>query len=85
MINLSSRQLEDAFFTAQDQKLIDDLRIMRKMKETKESGAVTIAQDEKTSVVWGMPGEAVKLRCVDNVLPLDHIANKIITLLKDRH
>ena len=37
MINLSSKQLEDAFFTTQDQKLIEDLRIMRKMKETKES------------------------------------------------
>jgi hypothetical protein len=37
MINLSSKQLEDAFFTFQDQKLIEDLRIMRKMKETKES------------------------------------------------
>jgi hypothetical protein len=32
-----SKPLEDAFFTSQDQKLIDDLRAMRKMNETKES------------------------------------------------
>jgi len=31
------------------------------MKEMKEAGAHTIAQDEKSSVVWGMPGEAVAL------------------------
>jgi hypothetical protein len=35
MINLS-KPLEDAFFTSQDQKLIEDLRAMRKMKETKD-------------------------------------------------
>jgi hypothetical protein len=37
MNSLSSKQLEDSFFSFQDQKLIEDLRIMRKMKETKES------------------------------------------------
>ena len=31
------------------------------LKEMQEAGSHTIAQDEKTSVVWGMPGEAVKL------------------------
>lgn len=48
------------------------------LQEMKEAGAVTIAQDEKTSVVWGMPGEAVKLGCVDEVLALNDIAGKII-------
>ena len=55
----------------------------RGMQEMKEAGAPTIAQDEKSSVVWGMPGEAVKLGCVDAVLPLDHIAKKVLSLLKD--
>ncbi|MCB1746405.1 MAG: chemotaxis response regulator protein-glutamate methylesterase [Gammaproteobacteria bacterium] len=39
-----------------------------------EAGAKTIAQDEKTSVVWGMPGEAVRLNAVDHVVPLDKVA-----------
>ncbi|MFK8047056.1 MAG: chemotaxis response regulator protein-glutamate methylesterase [Halioglobus sp.] len=46
----------------------------RGMKEMLEAGARTIAQDEKTSVVWGMPGSAVKLGAADEVLPLDSIA-----------
>jgi len=44
------------------------------MRLMKEAGAPTIAQDEATSVVWGMPGEAVKIGAVDHVLPLDRIA-----------
>jgi two-component system chemotaxis response regulator CheB len=54
------------------------------MKEMHEAGASTIAQDEKTSVVWGMPGEAVKLGCVDNIMPLQNIAGKIVTLAKGK-
>ncbi len=37
-------------------------------------GAATIAQDEETSVVWGMPGEAVKLNAADQVLRIERIA-----------
>lgn len=43
-----------------------------------QQGAYTIAQDERTSVVWGMPGEAVKRQCVDTVLPLQKIADSIL-------
>lgn len=50
--------------------------------EMKEAGARTVAQDEKTSVVWGMPGEAVRKGGVDHVLPLLSIANKLIALIK---
>ncbi len=49
--------------------------------EMKDAGARTIAQDEKTSVVWGMPGEAVKRGGVDLVLPLSKVADKIINLI----
>jgi len=52
------------------------------MQEMHEAGAPTIAQDEKTSVVWGMPGEAVKLGCVDTVTSLDKISQAIIALVK---
>jgi two-component system chemotaxis response regulator CheB len=48
------------------------------LKELQQAGAPTIAQDEKSSVVWGMPGEAVKLGAADQVLPLESIAQKIV-------
>ncbi len=40
-------------------------------------GARTIAQDKETSVVWGMPGEAVKRDAASEVLPLDKIAARL--------
>lgn len=46
------------------------------------SGAITIAQDEATSVVYGMPREAVKLGAADKVLPLPQIPQAILTALK---
>ncbi len=48
------------------------------MKELHETGALTIAQDEKTSVVYGMPKEAVNLGGVDAELPLDTIPELIV-------
>lgn len=39
-----------------------------------EGGALTIAQDEKSSVVFGMPKEAIALGAADKVLPLAEIA-----------
>jgi len=44
-------------------------------------GAPTLAQDEATSVVWGMPGAAVKLGAVDDVLPLNRVASEIMRLV----
>lgn len=48
--------------------------------EMKNAGAKTIAQDENSCVVFGMPKEAIKRGAVDYVLPLDKIAEKIIEL-----
>ncbi|HLK19923.1 MAG TPA: chemotaxis response regulator protein-glutamate methylesterase [Bryobacteraceae bacterium] len=50
----------------------------RGMQEMKEAGAVTIAQDEATSVVFGMPNEAIKRGAVDEILPLGAIAAGIL-------
>jgi len=50
--------------------------------EMKQAGAPIIAQDEKTSVVWGMPGEVVKRGFADEVLPLHKIARKLVSLTK---
>jgi two-component system chemotaxis response regulator CheB len=44
------------------------------MLEMKRAGAATIAQDERTCVVFGMPKEAIALGAVDEVLPLSQIA-----------
>ena len=51
------------------------------LKELKDAGAPTIAQDEKTSVVWGMPGEAVKIGAADDILPLNKIPDKLTGLV----
>ena len=48
------------------------------MGDMRAAGAPTIAQDEQSSVVWGMPGEAVKRGHADEVLPLHHIAERIL-------
>jgi two-component system chemotaxis response regulator CheB len=47
------------------------------MRDMHDAGAETIAQDEKTCVVYGMPKEAVKLGAVDKIVPLDVIASLI--------
>lgn len=49
----------------------------RGLLEMKEAGAATIAQDEHSCVVFGMPKEAIKLDAVDRVLPLECIAGVI--------
>jgi two-component system chemotaxis response regulator CheB len=51
----------------------------RGMLEMKEAGAKTIAQDEATCVVFGMPKEAIKLNSVDKVMPLEAIAGAILS------
>jgi two-component system chemotaxis response regulator CheB len=50
------------------------------LEEIYETGAQTIAQDKKTSVVWGMPGEAVKRGAVIHLLAIHDIAAKLIEL-----
>ena len=47
------------------------------MKEMHDAGAYTIAQDEATSVVFGMPNEAIKAGGVSKVLPLEQIAREV--------
>jgi two-component system chemotaxis response regulator CheB len=49
----------------------------RGMREMHEAGAFTIAQDEASCVVFGMPNEAIKLGGVDTVVPLDGIAQEV--------
>jgi two-component system chemotaxis response regulator CheB len=50
----------------------------RGMKELHDTGAYTIAQDEASCVVFGMPNEAIKLGGVDIVLPLPRIYQEVL-------
>ncbi len=50
----------------------------RGMKEMHDVGAYTIAQDEASCVVFGMPNEAIKAGGVDTILPLDGIAGEVL-------
>jgi two-component system chemotaxis response regulator CheB len=51
------------------------------MLEMHRAGAHTIAQDERTCVVFGMPKEAIERGGVDDILPLHDIAHRILTRL----
>jgi len=50
----------------------------RGLLEMKQAGAFTVAQDEATSVVFGMPKEAIALGACDKVLPLDLLAAELL-------
>lgn len=53
----------------------------RGLKEMLEAGAPTIAQDEASSVVWGMPGAAYKMGAAQSVLPLHRIPAEVLRLM----
>jgi two-component system chemotaxis response regulator CheB len=56
----------------------DGARGMLEMKEANAS--LTVAQDETTSVVFGMPNEAIKRGAVDKILPLQSIAGAVLRI-----
>ena len=55
------------------------------LKLMKDKGAVTIAQDRDSSVVYGMPGEAIDLGGATHVLPVDRIADALVALVNHRN
>lgn len=54
----------------------------RGLAELKQAGARTLVQDEDSSVVWGMPGAAWKLGAAAEMLPLNHIAARLLELAR---
>lgn len=52
--------------------------------QMRKAGAPTLAQDEASSVVWGMPGAAVRLGAAAEVLTLSRIADRLLTLATQR-
>lgn len=55
------------------------------LKLMRDKGAITIAQDSESSVVHGMPGEAIALGGVTHVLPSDKIAGALVSLVNHRN
>lgn len=53
------------------------------LMEMRQAGADTIAQDEATSVVWGMPGEAVATGAASEVVALDAIPGRVVALASE--
>jgi two-component system chemotaxis response regulator CheB len=51
----------------------------------REAGALTIAQDQATSVIYGMPREAALLGAAVEILPLDEIAPRLVSLQTSGH
>jgi len=52
----------------------------RGLLEMREVGSRTLAQDEASSIVWGMPGEAVAIGAAEQVLPLGEVAARLCAL-----
>jgi two-component system chemotaxis response regulator CheB len=51
-------------------------------RKIREMGGITLAQDEKSSLIYGMPKAAVETGCVDLVLPLDKIPGELDSLAR---
>jgi two-component system chemotaxis response regulator CheB len=51
----------------------------RGLKEMRDAGAHTLAQDESTCVVFGMPKEAIRLDAAERIVPLENISHAILS------
>ena len=56
----------------------------RGMKKLRDLGSVTIAQNEESCVVFGMPREAIKLGGAEKIVHLDQIADEIVQLVREK-
>ena len=63
--------------SAEKQYLVES----RLLPVARKAGGSVIAQDEATSVVWGMPGAAAQAGLCSAVLPLDEIGPRIVRLI----
>lgn len=55
------------------------------VKAIKEHRGLTVAQDQKTSIVFGMPKVAIETGCIDAILPLDEISNHLLHIANGKH
>ena len=54
------------------------------LKKIKEAGGRIIAQDEKTSVIFGMPKSAIEAGVVDHIFPIEQIGPHLVQMLQER-
>lgn len=57
----------------------------KELKLMRDCGAVTFAQDEESSVVYGMPGEAARIGAAQYIMPVDKIAYTLLNLIGERN
>jgi two-component system chemotaxis response regulator CheB len=57
---------------------------LRGCESVREAGGQVLAQDEASSVVWGMPGYVARSGLADRVLPLDQVASEIVRRVAHR-
>lgn len=85
-VNLHKPSVDVLFFSAAEQLGKNAIGVLltgmgsdgaKGLLAVKNAGGFTIAQDEQTSVVYGMPKEAVKLNAAAKVLPLGSIAGEL--------
>lgn len=55
---------------------------LKATKMAKDKGCYIVAQDQETSVVWGMPGAVAKAGLCDQILPIDEIANHLTHIVR---
>ncbi len=55
------------------------------IRKIRDAGGITIAQDEETSVVFGMPKVAIKNGCIDKVLPINDVSGEITHLTRTKN
>ena len=88
-VNRHKPSVDYLFKTAVDLKLKNSVGVIltgmgadgaRELKSLRDLGVRTIAQDEKTSVVFGMPREAIERGAAEFILPIDKIGEKLIQL-----
>jgi len=86
-VNYQRPAVDPLFFSVAENSGINSLAILLTgmgkdgaagLLKIKEAGGYTVAQDEKTSIVWGMPKAAIDLNAAKEILPLDKIPEKIV-------
>ena len=78
------------YFRDHDMKNLDEvlrkrmsIRGIDSAEAIKKAGGRTIAQDENSSVIFGMNKMAIDTGCVDSVLPLDKIAAELVKMMQE--
>jgi len=78
VMRISGPQVVGVLLTGMGRDGVEELKAM------KEKGAITIAQDKESSIVHGMPGEAIKIEAATHILPPEGISEFLAALSKKK-